>query len=357
MKGQKVLASIILGAMFLNQGVLIASASTVNPPATPKNANSEVTSDGLEGSTEVVAKDGKVFETKTPESVGKVEKEEVKEALTAIDGLLEESERVVSREDHDSASETEQNGTKVDIPKRPDAPVKMETAGVEMEIKLPKVENAKEGEKVANGVVAYASESNFSNAVQANEDGSVRMTTIIDDPTAPTEYEYEIGVEGEFHLQKAINDEGKEGVLVMNAEQTEVLKLVSPAWALDADGNEVETYFEIRGNKLVQVVNHNVEGVVYPVTADPRIEYHWWGRIVRYNRHETLQIAHGHNLWGLAAPLVPWGGYPLGVVVGMLSFRGWAIQRMHNRGNCLAVARSGYVNVWTWEYAGSGCWW
>jgi hypothetical protein len=264
MKARQVLASIVLGAMFLNQGVLIASAATVTPPASPKNTNSEVTSKGVEGEKTTVAKDGKVFETKTPESVGKVDKEEAKKALESIDGLLEQSERVVSKEDHDSASETEQNGTKVDIPKRPDAPVKMETAGVEMEIKLPKVENAKEGEKVANGVVAYASESNFSNAVQANEDGSVRMTTIIDDPTAPTEYEYEVYLPEGGSLDYLPDG----GVMVLDAEGIP-FKQVDTPWAKDAEGRDVETWFEIRGNTLIQVVQHNVEGVVYPVTADP----------------------------------------------------------------------------------------
>ena len=348
MKARQVLASIVLGAMFLNQGVLIASAATSTPPVSPKNANSEVTSKGVEGEKATVAKDGKVFETKTPESVGKVDKEEAKKALESIDGLLEQSERVVSKEDHDSASETEQNGTKVDIPKRPDAPVKMETAGKKMEIKLPKVENAKEGEKVANGVVAYASESNFSNAVQANEDGSVRMTTIIDDPTAPTEYEYEIGVEGEFHLQKATNEDGEEGVLVMSADKSEVIKIVNPAWAKDAEGNEVETYFEIRGNKLVQVVKHNVEGVVYPVTADPHLVRHWWGFSYYFNRSETNNIAFGSAVGAAIFSKLPFVSAPFGV------FSAYA-QWLLSRGQCLASHQAYSGHRWFWGYTGGNC--
>jgi hypothetical protein len=264
MKAQQVLASIILGAMVFNQGALIASASTVAPTTSPNNANSEVTPKGVEGDKKTVVKDGEEFETKTPESVGRVEKSEIVKSLEAIDGLLEQSDTVTSTQDQDNAVKVEANGTTVEIPRDVIEPVIIASEGLEMEIKLPKVENASEGTEVVTGVVAYAAESNFSNAVQANEDGSVRMTTIIDNPNAPTEYEYQVYLPEGGRLE--LTEEG--GVIVYN-QLDEPVSMVNAPWAKDAEGKNVATHFEIRDNVLIQVVMHDVEGVVYPVTADP----------------------------------------------------------------------------------------
>ena len=40
---------------------------------------------------------------------------------------------------------------------------------------------------------------------------------------------------------------------------------------MDADGKKVPTHYELRGDVLVQVVDHRSSDVAYPVTADP-----WW---------------------------------------------------------------------------------
>ncbi len=49
-------------------------------------------------------------------------------------------------------------------------------------------------------------------------------------------------------------------------------------WAKDAEGKELKTWFTTDGLTLTQHVEHNVKGVVYPVTADP-----WWqGRCNQY---------------------------------------------------------------------------
>ena len=265
MKMQRIgLSATLLAVMAVNQAGTIALATSQAPQrqavTAPEVAPTTVTSRGIEGEKATAEKDGKTFETKTPESIGRVDTEETKKALESIDGLLEESERVVSKEDHDSASETEQNGTKVDIPRDANKPVKIESAGESMEIKLPKVENVKQGEKVANGVVAFASESSFSNAVQANEDGSVRMTTIIDSPDAPTEYEYEVNLPNGGYIEVL-----EDGSAVVYNEKGELASMVSTPWAKDAEGKDVKTWFTTDGKTLTQHVKHDVAGIVYPV--------------------------------------------------------------------------------------------
>mgnify|MGYP000137747541 CR=1 FL=1 len=138
------------------------------------------------------------------------------------------------------------------------------------------------------------------------------MTTIIDDPSAPTEYEYEIGVEGGYVLTK--DTEG--GIVVLSQDQSEVLSLIDTPWAKDAEGKEVKTHFEIRGNKLIQVVEHNVEGVVYPVAADPHVVNRGWGgKIYYFNRQETNEIGYiGTAFGGAIGIFVPGGRIVVGRV-------------------------------------------
>lgn len=66
----------------------------------------------------------------------------------------------------------------------------------------------------------------------------------------------------------AIPDEKTETV-----ETTEVIGEVEAPWAVDAEGNELETYYEIEDGKIVQTVITD-EDTVYPVVADPNIA--WW---------------------------------------------------------------------------------
>jgi hypothetical protein len=131
---------------------------------------------------------------------------------------------------------------------------------------LPELDKPQEGEIIAKGVVAYASESDFSNTVQANNDGSVRMTTIIDNPDAPTEYEYKVDLPagGKIELQS-------DGSAVLYDNSNTAISIISKPWAKDANGKEVKTWFSTDGLTLIQHVEHNVPGIVYPVVADP-----WW---------------------------------------------------------------------------------
>lgn len=66
--------------------------------------------------------------------------------------------------------------------------------------------------------------------------------------------------------------------------------MVLPAWARDANGVAVSTHFALKGNKLVQYVDHRQPGVAYPVVADPK--FAWMGVLptVKLNRSETYNM-------------------------------------------------------------------
>jgi hypothetical protein len=191
---------------------------------------------------------------------------EIKQSLEGIDGLLQESSQVNLKADADSVGMAKINNTIIDIPKNSDEAVSLKTGNTEINISLPELDNPQEGEIVAKGVVAYTSESDFSNTVQANNDGSVRMTTIIDNPNAPTEYEYKVALEqgGKIKIQT-------DGSAIVYNNKQEPISIIAKPWAKDAEGKEVKTWFSTYGLTLIQHVEHNVAGVFYPVVADP-----WW---------------------------------------------------------------------------------
>ena len=197
---------------------------------------------------------------------------EIKQSLEGIEGLLSESSQVNLKSDQDSAGIVKTKNTIVDIPKDADEPVNVKAGNTSINITLPELEGAKEGKVIAKGVVAYTSESDFSNTVQANNDGSVRMTTIIDNPNAPTEYEYKVELEegGKIELQS-------DGSAIVYNNKQEPISIIAKPWAKDAEGKEVKTWFSTDGLTLIQHVEHNVAGIVYPVVADP-----WWKNIVNF---------------------------------------------------------------------------
>jgi hypothetical protein len=190
---------------------------------------------------------------------------EIKNSLRSIPGVLDASDQITSTSDSDSAATTTLNGTTVDIPK--DA-VQGVTFGAEtgpkLDITLPNAEGATKAKQVAPGVTGYDSSNGSANAVQPTEDGGVRMLTIIDNPNAPTAYEYKVTIPGGGHIE--LTEGG--GAVVLN-EANQPVSFVAAPWAKDATGKIIETHFTTDGQALTQHVEHNVPGVVYPVTADP----------------------------------------------------------------------------------------
>ena len=51
-------------------------------------------------------------------------------------------------------------------------------------------------------------------------------------------------------------------------DANETICTIDPAWAKDANGEDIESYYEIKGNTLIQVVCFD-ENTAFPVIADP----------------------------------------------------------------------------------------
>lgn len=122
------------------------------------------------------------------------------------------------------------------------------------------------------GLTTYDNKNETHTVPLIYEDGSVQLNTVIESPTAPERYDYKIDLpdgakmftEGEF-VKITSND----GIL---------LGLITPAWAQDANGQDVSTWYEVRENHLTQVVKHSNTNT-YPVVADPYLGINLFGHV------------------------------------------------------------------------------
>ena len=120
-------------------------------------------------------------------------------------------------------------------------------------------------------------------------------------------------------------------------------------WAVDADGNDVPTHFEVDGNTLTQIVETD-ETTAYPVVADPDLT---WGNVTgtaNFDKWETVLLCGGswHTLAAMAisAIWVPNLAVALAVMVGLA-----CTARLLDK--CIKVKSYGAVSI----YSGGYCTW
>lgn len=327
----------VMTVFMLGMSVLpgLAAAQTVDESSATTSSTDAVQADTIStGGYEVVD---------TPETNHSltVTSSEVEDTLSSLDGLLDESSTVVATTDADSAVIVETDSGSVDIPKDAADPVVFAAEGTpSIEITLPNSNSASDAKTIDDGVVAYAATDGSANAVQATEDGGVKMLTVIDNASAPTEYTYGITVPEGGSVE--LTSDG--GAVVLDSDNSPIAVVDTP-WATDASGNSVETYFTTDGVSLTQHVLHTAEGVVYPVTADPRIYLHWWGistYIEQYNvnRLQALLTA-GAGAAGIATALSGGSaGLVTGVAIGIMGIGTGVIQWCSAKGRGMWIYQS-----------------
>lgn len=254
---------------------------------------------------------------------------EVKQALQNTAGVLDTSTQTKATSDADSALLATTAGATVDVPK--DARQGVQLVGKDgssLSVSLPNATTAGAAKQVANGVVSYPSTGGSANAVQTNADGSVRMLTVIDNPNAPTRYDYKVSLP--TGGQVVITSNG--GALILDKTGKPAFSVDVP-WAKDAHQRPIKTWFKTDGRTLTQIVKHNVSGVSYPVTADPNYKTTWFGTYIFFTSYDTQLLAIGATA-ALGARI---GG---GVAAAISAAGGqWLADQAKKRHKCLATFR------------------
>ncbi len=177
------------------------------------------------------------------------------------------------------------------------------TQGVQMEgnviksgaltLALPKVKNS--SVDVQGGKVLADSKSGF--AVREQHDG-LQVWSVALDRSAPSQFAYRF--DG-FYL----SEEGAGVVVRKNGPMGEPIALIDNAWAKDAQGSPVRSWYSIEDNStLVQHVEVSA-ATKYPVVADPRIRTAWYGVSIDFSRSDTAVMSAGAGGVAAVAALIP----------------------------------------------------
>lgn len=167
------------------------------------------------------------------------------------------------------------------IPKNSSNYVSMKTGAGDINMKLPiEVSNAK-GHISENGTVVYNSkDKNVSVAVQAlseEQNGvlfdALRTMVTIENADAPKEYGFDFDLPQGYRLISDYDyvdeyDEWDCGQVFIVDKNNEIVSTIEPAWAKDANGNDIATDYRIVGNTLIQNVAFD-KNSTFPIIADP----------------------------------------------------------------------------------------
>ncbi|ANZ96785.1 hypothetical protein BFC20_03070 [Brochothrix thermosphacta] len=101
-------------------------------------------------------------------------------------------------------------------------------------------------------------------------DGGLRHTYVMENKEAPNTFEVKYDADNISHLELSKDGEGKtDGSILIYDKAGETLAALDIPWAKDANGKDVETYYQINENNTVKQVIKVTDEVVYPVIADP----------------------------------------------------------------------------------------
>ena len=240
------------------------------------------------------------------------------EAISAIESVAPESleAAAVTQSDGDNAATYSSEFVTTEVPRTPDAAVSLSGADGDLLISLPFSDQATEA-LTDSGVPEFDNNNGSTTVPIVRGDGSVQIITVIDDPSAPTRFDYTISVPegGAMTLDER-------GVILITDQAGDFVGAVAPAWAKDANGESLQTRYEIDGNVLTQVVEHSAANA-YPVVADPWLGIQLFGGFYRstWNGDYTYNA----TVTPLGAVVLSGGGGVGGYLAGQAVFRtsGW----------------------------------
>ena len=166
----------------------------------------------------------------------------------------------------------------------------MDAYGTEsVSMSLPSEVSEREGIKTDNGTVVYNNNRNSVSvgvqAVQEKVKGetyeSVRTFIAIDGKDASKRYSLKYDLPSGYKLvtdreyvdkyaskeeRKYYNTNGLENNIYILDKNNDIIETISSAWAKDSDGKSVNTYYEIKDNMLIQVIDFD-SNAKFPIIA------------------------------------------------------------------------------------------
>lgn len=188
---------------------------------------------------------------------------------------------------------TTDNGRSV-VPASPSEPISVDGYGDRsVSLRLPFPEQTGAARVLDDGTAVFDHGNGARTVPLLKDDGSVQVTSVLRDASAPDEYEYDFSAPG---LEQITQDE--DGVLTLLDAEGEYLGGVAAAWAKDAEGRDVPTRYEIDGTTVTQVIEHTGDGVTHPVTADPWLGIDLFSETSTDEYEGDLRVNAQKSTWG-----------------------------------------------------------
>ena len=183
-------------------------------------------------------------------------------------------------------------------------------------------------------------------------DAGFQMFAVLNSENADTTVEFGMDVSGANQTIQLADD----GSAVISATyhdpasgtdlSVEIASIDKP-WAVDAEGNSIDTEYSVVGSTLVQTINTDAT-TEYPVVADPKVHFScgYVTCTIRFNRSATRDIRDGSGIAGGASTMTAaiCGALSAGtcvVVAGVIAGYLWTQQtfagRYYENGNCYGV--------------------
>lgn len=163
---------------------------------------------------------------------------------------------------------------------------------------------------------------------------------VMSSASSRTTHQFDISVGG----QPAVLETLPDGWVSIKDRSGELQNIISPAWALDSNGEQVATHYSVSGSTLIQTVELT-GSEQFPVVADPAVACDWVFCTVEMNRAQTRLIAYYGGLAsltaGICAVLLPAAGWPAAVcaaaVAGMALWIQATAADAYDQGKCLGI--------------------
>ncbi len=278
--------------------------------------------------------------------------------VKALAGVAPEVLEKVIGEDATGAGED----PRVEVPTIVTQPISIISSnGTQVDLRLPNTGTVGPGEEIAVGIVSFDNGDDSYSVPIIKDGGSVQVVTVITSADAPTRYEYFLTVPDGASL----TIDGGGMVIVRDAKGGYVAGIL-PAWAKDVNGASIPTHYEIAGNVVTQVVEHNADSMtLYPVVADPWLgidlfQATYYNRVGTYKKKNTtsgLMSAYAQAgyynplttvIWGEIMRTAGWSELatkrPLGITTGTL------YPSIRQQYDCHVVyGRAFWLAGWHWD--------
>ncbi len=190
--------------------------------------------------------------------------------------------------------QTKGHKSHVSVPQTANGVVKIGSHSGYAGISLPQGVSLMGGKLADNGTVVYqpADARSGGVVVEALEDGSVQLQTIIKDAQSTHDLAYKLDVSESAKMKLLENG----SVVAIGQDGRLELGLAKP-WAVDAEGKRVKTYFTMDGNTVTQHVKPGPD-TAYPIVADPWIGGRLFSRIWSDRYQGDLRYNGNVSRWG-----------------------------------------------------------